>query len=133
MSDPDSGILTQLKCRLFGHDWLYSRDRGTRRCHRCDHEEAYSVDEDHQDEGAAKFERRYQIRDGNLYIEAYTVTASGENHEYWQWFPTASGPADEAHLRQLKQEIEEHLETVAASGPEQGPETDADESGEGDR
>lgn len=120
MSESDElSPLTKLKCRMVGHDWYYYRDRGERRCHRCDHLEEYSVDETHTDEGAEKRARRYRIRNGNLYVEVYTVTAAGPNTEHWQWFPVASGPADDAHLLQLKREIEQHMES-----------TDPDESNE---
>lgn len=111
MSDAELPLSVRIKCRVYGHDWIYFRDRGERRCHRCRHEEAYSVDETHADDGAEKGATRYRIENNSLYIEVYQVTAWGEDSEYWQWFPTGRGPATEEDLEQLRRELERHLDT----------------------
>jgi hypothetical protein len=96
---------------MLGHDWTYYRNQRERGCLRCGVEEEYSVDETHEDEGAEKGAMRYRIDGGTLYVEEYTASAWGDTSEYWQWFPVARGPASEENLSQLKQEIEQSLQS----------------------
>lgn len=120
----DRPLSLRIKCRVLGHEWIHLRDKETRYCKRCSVEESYSINETHEDEGAEKGEYRFTIRDGQLEIHKYQVTAWGEDSEHWRWYPVSQTPVDDANLTELKEEIERYVEsTPDETGDQPDPRT----------
>jgi hypothetical protein len=103
--------LRRLKCHLTNHDWVYHRAKGERECYRCREVESYDVDETHEDPSAEKRETKFVIEDEQLIIQKYNCTGHSEDTEYWQWFPIGYGEITEENLVELKENIENYLQS----------------------